>query len=387
MSQHSILIVVPHYSLLSPQGHRVRFDGLLSLLTGHQLHIALPRKTPLEDRLGLENCTLHEFDELSCFGYALPYFADFQPSFRKRITEIARQSQATIGIFDFPWGLSACAPAIDIPLLYFAHGVESEFVEVTITHLGWLGSILAPILRRYISYIEAKSCENSSAIICMSTRDAAVFKSEFQLEESKLWALPQPMIPRKPTVSPANMRKKHGIASSTFLLCFHGSWAHQPNRQALTYLQEVVAPALLAAHLDAKLLLAGPGVPRFHTDNVLSLGFVEDIDSLIACCDLAVVPVIRGSGVRMKLYDYYALGIPVLATRKAAEGLAVEGEAHTVIVDDDLEAFLARLLWLIKNPTQLHAAHNAAQEFLKRCAPEVLHQQLEQILSTSLTAK
>jgi glycosyltransferase involved in cell wall biosynthesis len=61
-----------------------------------------------------------------------------------------------------------------------------------------------------------------------------------------------------------------------------------------------------------------------------------------------VCPIRSGSGVRVKLLEAFAMGIPVVSTRVGAEGLArVDGEFCALA--DDAPAFAARVVELLEN--------------------------------------
>ena len=50
------------------------------------------------------------------------------------------------------------------------------------------------------------------------------------------------------------------------------------------------------------------------------LGFVEDVREPLARYAVFVCPILSGSGVRVKLLEAFAAGIPVVSTRVGAEG-------------------------------------------------------------------
>jgi glycosyltransferase involved in cell wall biosynthesis len=63
-------------------------------------------------------------------------------------------------------------------------------------------------------------------------------------------------------------------------------------------------------------------------------GYVEDVRPLVAGARVCVAPIRQGGGTRIKILEAMALGTPVVATSKGAEGLEViEGE-HILLADD-----------------------------------------------------
>ena len=104
----------------------------------------------------------------------------------------------------------------------------------------------------------------------------------------------------------------------------------------------------------ARLLVAGSDPPPRHAfadpaGAVQLLGFVEDIQPLFSSCSVFVCPIRSGSGVRVKLLEAFATGIPVVfQPRSRREGLArVDGEFCALA--DDAPAFAAKVIELLEN--------------------------------------
>ncbi len=75
-------------------------------------------------------------------------------------------------------------------------------------------------------------------------------------------------------------------------------------------------------------------------------GYVDDLADAYARADVAVVPLVRGAGTRIKLLEALAAGVPAVTTAAGAAGLAVEDGRHLLIADDveGLAAAVARVL-------------------------------------------
>ncbi len=63
-------------------------------------------------------------------------------------------------------------------------------------------------------------------------------------------------------------------------------------------------------------------------------GFVEDAVAVIAQAQVAVVPLLAGSGTRIKILEAWAAGTPVVSTTLGAEGLEFHDREHLVLADD-----------------------------------------------------
>src|SRR5581483_3411822 len=115
-------------------------------------------------------------------------------------------------------------------------------------------------------------------------------------------------------------------------MLFLGSFRHTPNQVALDWFATHVMPHILEDEPYARLLVVGSDPPPAHAygdlgDHLELMGFVEDANSVMQRCAVFVCPILSGSGVRVKLLEAFASGIPVVSTRIGAEGLATtDGE-------------------------------------------------------------
>jgi GT2 family glycosyltransferase/glycosyltransferase involved in cell wall biosynthesis len=110
-------------------------------------------------------------------------------------------------------------------------------------------------------------------------------------------------------------------------MLFIGSFRHLPNVTAIEWFVRNVLPRILDQRPDARLVVAGSDPPPRDLYEragpaVELLGFVEDIRTELARRAVFVCPILNGSGVRVKLLEAFASGIPVVSTGIGAEGLA-----------------------------------------------------------------
>ncbi|MCP4574207.1 MAG: glycosyltransferase family 4 protein [bacterium] len=128
---------------------------------------------------------------------------------------------------------------------------------------------------------------------------------------------------------------------------FVGSFQHGPNRRAAELLVHRIWPAVANRLPGATLLLAGRGSRRFldgtNVDSaavhVRALGFVDDLTELFLRCRLFLAPLPEGGGIKIKILEAMARGIPVVTTPVGAEGIATSGDDVIVIAEPDTAAF------------------------------------------------
>ncbi len=139
-------------------------------------------------------------------------------------------------------------------------------------------------------------------------------------------------------------------------MLFLGSFRHLPNQTALAWFAKNVLARVVEKCPDARLVVVGSDPPprHFFPDAVVSyvelVGFVEDVRHPLAECEVFVCPILSGSGMRVKLLEAFAAGIPVVSTTVGAEGLAETGD--TCLVADKPADFADAILRLFENPEQ-----------------------------------
>lgn len=109
-------------------------------------------------------------------------------------------------------------------------------------------------------------------------------------------------------------------------LLFLGSFRHIPNREALEWFVAHVWPLIVAKRPSVRLVIIGSDPPPRHSlpeiGQIEMIGFVDDVREALRKYAVFVCPILTGSGVRVKLLEAFAAGIPVVSTTVGAEGFA-----------------------------------------------------------------
>jgi glycosyltransferase involved in cell wall biosynthesis len=118
-------------------------------------------------------------------------------------------------------------------------------------------------------------------------------------------------------------------------LIFTGAFSYFPNYEAMAWFLRKAYPLIQAQVPDVHLTITGnhQNRPLPPATNVTLTGFVDDVRPLIARSWASVVPLHTGGGTRLKILEAMALGTPVVATSKGAEGLDVQDGKHLLIAD------------------------------------------------------
>jgi glycosyltransferase involved in cell wall biosynthesis len=230
---------------------------------------------------------------------------------------------------------------LDIPLVYDAHNVETERISGVPNVSGIYVAI--------VLLIENTVCRICDSVFAVSERDKDQLASR-GIPEGKITVIPNSIDTRRLSniANGSAVRQKHNLKGKTVLI-FHGPFKYPPNEEAAALLTTTILPEILAECPDVYLLLVGEHPPKIAQDHVIATGFVENLYDYIAAADVAVVPLLSGSGTRIKILEYMACGKPIVSTSKGAEGLALENGRDIFMTKCPDSEFVGAVLRLIAN--------------------------------------
>jgi len=171
---------------------------------------------------------------------------------------------------------------------------------------------LAPLANR-LRLMEFTAAALSDVVITHSSEEARLLAA--QLGGAKVHTVRWSAMPR-PTKTPFATR--HGIA-------FIGGYGHPPNLDAARWLIGEIMPRVRERDPTIECLLVGDRLPaglrQRCGEGVGALGAVEDLAAIFDRVRLTVAPLRFGAGIKGKVVDSLAAGIPCVMTPVGAEGL------------------------------------------------------------------
>ncbi len=190
----------------------------------------------------------------------------------------------------------------------------------------------------------------------------------------------------------ATRYEPHYAGRESLTMLFLGSFRHQPNLEALEWFSQRVLPRVLERKPEARLIIVGSDPPPQHSlpdvgDAIEVVGHVEDVRESLGRYAVFLCPILSGSGVRVKLLEAFAAGIPVVSTTIGAEGLAqVDGEL--CFLADTPGAFATKIVDIFEEPAKAEEmARRARAEIEANRDMRVMAGRLEASFREALTAK
>ena len=144
-----------------------------------------------------------------------------------------------------------------------------------------------------------------------------------------------------------------------------------PNRDAVLHMAESVWPELSKRLPDARLTIVGASPPQQILDlaardrRVTATGFVDDVRPYMERAQVYLCPMRDGGGTRLKILDALAMGVPIVATQMALEGIDVVPETDVLVANEPAE-FVRQIERLVGDQALWTKLHSNGRSFVER---------------------
>lgn len=216
------------------------------------------------------------------------------------------------------------------PVILFKHSVQAVDARDTRRRFGmyrprWL--LEEWIVKRF----EWRTCRAATVVCCVNSGDATELSRRYRL------ARPAEVVPIG--VDLGRFPRRNSDPGGK-VVGFFGNLTWGANVDAAIWFADEVLPRVWEKHPDAQFRVIGPGsqqLPFYARDlRLVRVGPVPQTRIAEAMKDVAVgvVPIVSGTGVRLKLLEMLSMGIPTVSTSLGRLGTrCVDGE-HILIADD-----------------------------------------------------
>jgi len=161
---------------------------------------------------------------------------------------------------------------------------------------------------------------------------------------------------------------KKSLTNSTVKLGYIGSLDWKPNIEGLNWFFENIWERIASKYEKIEFHLAGrnPDVSfqKMNFRKFIMHGEVQDAKSFLENLDIIVVPLLSGSGIRIKILESMAMGKVVLSTPKGFEGINITNGKDGFIFNDAIE-FESQIQSLIENNDLISEVSENAKLFIK----------------------
>lgn len=234
----------------------------------------------------------------------------------------------------------------------------------------WYLSFLAGRLKKY----ELEILSKVDAIVPITSIDAAVFK--YSGYTGPLLNIPLGI----------DMKQYPLQEFNTDLSLFHlGSMDWLPNQEAIRWFLFSCWPSVHNKFPALRLYLAGRAFPAdllaMRIPGVSMEGKVENASDFLSGKQIMIVPLLSGSGMRVKIIQGMAYGKTIISTSIGAEGIgATDGE--NILIADSPATFLEKIGYCLSNPEKCRQIGMNGRRFVgENYSNEVIGNKLHQFYS------
>ena len=340
----SILLVFP-FNMDNQYGGgftRVLNDIKVLQDLGHKVSVLYPSNKRSNGKVASADFTEILYKGLSCF---FPFLTErmkllmdlntllFNRSYRAAISKHLPQNDIC-----FVHYFNAASPT-----LFFAKKNAVIFVDHDFSYDLAKQVTKNVIYHEYVHAAERYACKKAKNVIAVSDVDADRIAQEYQINSLKMKTIPNYIDIEKFSVpeSKEAIKSKFGYGKNDFIILFHGKMSTRPNADALKFIVNNLVPTLKKRVPDSKILIVGSDIPEYvkNRGDLNCYSNVENLGVFLKCADISIVPLTIGGGTRLKILECFASGLPVVSTRKGAEGIKYVNGQHLLISERTADSF------------------------------------------------
>lgn len=281
------------------------------------------------------------FKDSGTNGFTNP-FSKYSPNLIENITSIIKQVSPDIIQTEF-------YPNQDL-VYSFPSNIKKVFVQHEIHYV-----VNEMWLKAHHSWDKAyaRAAFNmlkSNEIAAMNAYDAVFTLNEADKQKLSIDGVTTSIFSSPVGVRPALQRN---LCHYNNKLVFIGAGGHSPNVEGLEWFLKNVWKFILLKYPNTKLNVIGnwsqSQIEKYkNISNLYFLGFVDDLGKELDGA-ISIVPIISGSGIRIKILDSVNYGTPFISTTIGALDMGFE-DGRDCYIADSASSFSEKLLDLMANP-------------------------------------
>jgi len=271
----------------------------------------------------------------------IPYLLKFTPKYQRKLKELIKD--VDVVIVSHPWVYPYVKEELEksnkkATLVYDSHNFEYG-VKKKILGDSFVGNFISEKVKK----VENELVRKSDLIFACSDEDAYNFSKEYGAEKDKIVIIPNGASLKNVSVANDDEKSifKNKFNFSGTIAVFLASGGYEPNDMAAEFILFELAPQVE----DVNIILIGSvcdSISRKFKDrmqtlgkNVRLMGVVSEEDKIeqLKSADIALNPISTGSGTNIKIFDYLAVGLPLITTPVGARGIDLVNNENAIICE------------------------------------------------------
>lgn len=245
-------------------------------------------------------------------------------------------------------------------IVYRAHNIEHQiWKRLTTKEHFFLRKFYLHILSKRLQTFEFKILNSFDALIAISFVDEYFFKSIGC----------QAPIHTFPVALDLDQYKNNYLLSPNKSVGYIGSMDWRPNIEGLEWFLQNVWPSIHQLDSGITFHLAGKNIPKQFNitgdDSFIMEGEVENAAEFISRQHVLIVPLLSGSGMRVKIIEAMALGKCIIATSIAAEGINYHHDKD-ILIADKADDFYKQILRCFTDKTLITKIGEGARKLVEK---------------------
>jgi len=166
-------------------------------------------------------------------------------------------------------------------------------------------------------------------------------------------------------------------------MIFLGGFQHTPNIDSAEHLVRDIWPKIKKEIPDLKLYIVGSSptenIKKLGSDDIVVTGFVKELEPFFKECKVMLAPIRFGAGIKGKITQSLAMGLPVVTSSLGAEGINLEDGKHCMIADSEedfakkaIEVYSDEKLWKKLSKNGMDVAKEYSPERAKACLEAII---------------
>jgi len=225
------------------------------------------------------------------------------------------------------------------------HNVETVILQRFADTQSWKPlQWFARMEHRKMSRYEPKMCQRFDAIWVTTEVDRELIEP---------WLLPQQYIEVLPIGVDTDYFQPDGCKKDPYTLISVGTLSWPPNADGILWFYNEVYLSIKKQIPNIQFVVVGANPPSAirqlaEDPSVQITGWVDDVRSYMARSTAMIVPLRGGSGMRVKILNALAMGLPVVSTSVGCEGINVT-PGSDILIADDTDTFIQQIVTLLRN--------------------------------------